>query len=69
MCLYIGRHMMWGAVCVRVQDMRQRLAAAWDVHAAGGCGVEPRFRQQAHFGGPPALFLQCDACHILHVVM
>ena len=56
-------------VCVGVQDMRQRLAAAWDVHTAGGCGVEPWFCQEASFGGPPALFLHCDVCQLLHVVM
>jgi hypothetical protein len=49
--------------------MRQQLAAAWDAHTARGCGVEPQFRQEARFGGVPALYLHCAVCHMLRVVM
>ena len=60
-----------------LEDLRQRLAAALDAHAARGCGAAPEFGlQAAAAGGPPGadgggalLCMACRQCGCFEVVL
>lgn len=51
-----------------LEDVRQRLAGAYEVHAARGCVARPVFEQRGHLG-MSSLFMHCGACGTLEVVL
>lgn len=53
---------------LRLEDVRQRLATAFSLHASHGCRCRPLFEQRGSMG-VTSLVMCCTACGMLEVVV
>ena len=53
---------------LRLSDLRDRLAHAYEAHAVGGCIARPGFMVSNEFTDVWTLFMTCDSCHAFEVV-